>query len=118
MFARVLLVPSILDEEFLRLPMIPARDRPGPAGVLPLRLRGQAVSRAVEVVGSGLHPLCINWLAVLLDQRLVTWFEFFSLAQPVAILDRPVPGSGYLRPTYIGAGLDRVIEFLGHSSPK
>src|SRR4051812_19866110 len=90
--------PRIPSQEFLPLSIVPARDRPRPAGVLPFRLRGQSVAPEVLGPGPDAHPLC-----VLPIHGLITLRKALPAAAPVAESGGFVPGHRDLGPVRVGA---------------
>src|SRR5262249_17403497 len=98
---RIQLVPGVVLERILGGAVIAAGDRAGPAGVLPLRFRRQAVARPPQVIRGQLQPFAgLDGRLDVLDRRVahLVFGDAFGLAEPAAVHGRVIPGYRDYRP--------------------
>src|SRR5271157_258451 len=102
MLLAVGLIPSISVKQVDRVTIISAGDGTRTAGEFPFRLRGQAITRALQNVGRDRHPLGVSSCLVG-DVAPLIFRQTLLLAQPVAIVSRRVPVGTDPRSFRIGA---------------
>src|SRR4030095_15234699 len=104
-------IPGVLRQQFFGAPVVTGGHGAGAAAILPFGFRRQAIARALEIVGSELHPH-----GVLSEVRQVAPLGFgdaFLFAQPVAVFDRLIPGDADDRAIRIGGTAHLVMGELG-----